>query len=102
MYALVHGFKLGFNKPFKDKDKKTDIFKWSNFKDEDIVLIRSICLLHRVNKGNDDPNIINSKSEMVRIIEIYANGGLQDLLSKIDMPDFETNVVDLLANEFEK
>jgi len=100
MLAMIHGFKTDFSKPL---GKKTDIFKWSNFKEEDILLIKSICLLE-TNKNHDNgPDIINSKSEMVKIIQEFANGGFSDLMEKFEeSPDLEANFMNLLVTELEE
>lgn len=100
MFALIHGFKKNLHKPITGSSKK-DIFKWSNFKEEDKVIIRSICLLHNLKHKKEDPTILQSKSDMIEIIESYANGGFHDFVSKIDMPDFEGNLIELLASEME-
>lgn len=101
MFALVHGFKEGLRKPLTKE--KYDIFKWSNFKEGDIILIKAVCLLDKNREGQSYPDIINSKSDMVTIIQEYANGGFEDLIFKLqESLDTERNVMDLLVEELEK
>ena len=100
MLAAVHGFKERLRVPFEKLKEKQDIFKWSNFKDEDLTIIKSIALLEIVKDKNEDPNIINNKSEIIDIIQEYANGGFQDLIEKLENnPDFEGNFISLLLKD---
>ncbi|MBT4110875.1 hypothetical protein HOE37_03395 [Candidatus Woesearchaeota archaeon] len=100
MLATIHGFKEGLRIPFEKPSEKTDIFKWSNFKDEDLTIIKSIGLLELIRIGNEDPNIINDKSRMVEIIQEYANGGFQDLMEILEEnPDFEGNFISLILTK---
>lgn len=102
MLAAVHGHKGTGKKPLTDS-KRVEIFREHNFSADDKVIIKAIALLEESKKKNPNPDIINSPSAMVEIMEEYANGGFQDLLKKIDSsPDFEANYVRLLAQELQK
>jgi hypothetical protein len=105
MFSLVHGFKEGLREKLSPKSGGTkDIFKWSNFKEEDEVLIKAIAILDTSGKGKEEqPEIINSKKRLLEIAQEYSNGGFLDLMKKLKIdPDFEANVINLLTKDFEE
>jgi len=100
MLAVVHGFKLGIRKPLKNSK---DIFKWSNFDEPDRLIIQGIALLDNNKEGIDNPDILNSKSEILQIVQEYANAGFDDLMVNLEAStDFERNFMYLLTDELEE
>lgn len=102
LLAAVHGFKEDLRKPLDSGEKKQELFKWSTFKEGDLVLIKTIALLEvNKNKGSN-PEVIKSKVDMINIIQEYANGGFDSLMKKLEeSPDTEKNYMELLVEEFE-
>jgi hypothetical protein len=100
MLSLVHGFKEGLKASLPSAKK--DIFRWSNFKESDEIIINAISILDTTTDTKSDPKIINSKVARLKIIQEYANGGFLDLIKKLeDGPDFEANFITLLTDELE-
>ena len=91
LFAAVYGFK--HCKPQKISPKPERPFRWSNFNDDDSTLIKAIAL--NVTK---DAEVILNKEKMLRIVEEYANGGIDELISIIEEPgDKEVHILKLLS-----
>jgi dnd system-associated protein 4 len=103
LLAAVYGFKEGLRKPLASGENRQELFKWTTFNKEDILLIKTISLLEANKLEDSNPNIIDSKIEMVTIVQEYANGGFEALMEKIEeSPDIEKNYMDLLVHELEE
>lgn len=103
LLAAIYGFKEGLRKPLPLGENKQELFKWTTFNKEDVLLIKTIALLEINKEQGANPDIINSKTEMIVIVQEYANGGFDSLMEKLEeSPDIEKNYMELLVQELEE
>ncbi len=96
--AAVFGF---LNKNRKKTNKSTDIRLYRSISNDYKVLIRSLVLA----ESNYDYNILSNGTEVLKIIEEYANGGFPLLYQKIYDKNLDLSIEDeviKLLNNLEK
>lgn len=90
LFAAAYGFMI--DRPI-DLERITDSpFRWSNFNEDDKILIRVISLASTKN-----PEIISDNEKMMQIVEKYAQGGIDELINRIEQPgEKEINILEIL------
>lgn len=92
LFAAAYGYII--NRPIDLTQGSTESpFRWSNFNEYDITLVKAISLAYIKN-----PEIILDKEHMMQIVEKFAQGGIDELISRIEQPgEKEMNILEILS-----